>query len=168
MKEKIDELAKEVSSKTQGSSDFWKDDVYVIGSNENEFIPYSYIEKKIDSVKSITNLQASGYAVSSLTYLELDGFDHWYHEAFNRKLTQKLKKEIQIIHYPDSKKIFEAVEIVDQVYRILKDHKVIVNGKNLPIQLGEWYAKSILGLYQKKSSSNEVLISIHTMEKKLK
>lgn len=153
MKTKIDELAKEFSSKTQGSSDFWKDDVYVIGSTENEFIPFSLVEKKIDGVKGVLGLQASGYAVSSLTYLDLEGFEKWYHTAFNRKLTQKLKKEIQIIHYPDSIEIFKAVEIVDQVYKILKDHKVIVNGKNLPIQLGEWYAKSILGLYQKKSSS---------------
>lgn len=153
MKTKIDELAKEFSSKTQGSSDFWKDDIYVIGANESEFIPYSFVAKKVDGVKDVASLQANGYAVSSLTYLELEDFDDWYHKSFNRKLTQKLKKEIQIVHYPDSKKIFEAVEIVDQVYRILKDHKVIVNGKNLPIQLGEWYAKSILGLYQKKSSS---------------
>ena len=28
-----------------------------------------------------------------------------------------------------------------------------MNGKNLPVQLGEWYAKAVLGLYQKKSSS---------------
>lgn len=153
MKTKTDELAKEFSSKTQGSSDFWKDDIYIIGSNEDEFIPYTYLVKKIDEIKDVSSLQANGYAVSSLTYLELEHFDSWYHKVFNRKLTQKLKKEIQIIHYPDSKKIFEAVEIVDQVYKILKDHKVIVNGKNLPIQLGEWYAKSILGLHQKKSSS---------------
>ena len=153
MKNKIDELAKEFSSKTQGSSDHWKDKIYVIGEKEEEFIPFDLVEKKIEEVKSIQDLQAEGYAVSSLTYLELDHFENWYVNTFNRKLTQKLKKEIQIIHFPDSKKIFEAVEIVDQVYRILKDHKVIVNGKNLPIQLGEWYAKSILGLYQKKSSS---------------
>ena len=68
-------------------------------------------------------------------------------------LIKKDKKNINIVHYPDSKKIFEAVEIVNQVYQILKDHKVLVNGKNLPIQLGEWYAKTILGLHQKKSSS---------------
>lgn len=153
MKKEIDEFAKNFTSKTQGSSDYWKDNIYIVGSTESEFIPYSFVEKKLDSIKDVKGLQAEGYAVSSLTYLELDDFDDWYHKVFNRKLTQKLKKEIEIIHFPDSKKIFEAVEIVDQVYKILKDHKVIVNGKNLPIQLGEWYAKSILGLYQQKSSS---------------
>ncbi len=153
MKDKIDGIARDFSSKSQGNSDCWKETVFVVGENDEEFIPYATISKKIDTIKSTTDLQAVGYAVSSLTYLEMDHFDEWYQKVFNRKLTQKHKKEIEIVHYPDSKKIFEAVEIVDQVYRILKDHKVIVNGKNLPIQLGEWYAKSVLGLYQRKSSS---------------
>lgn len=153
MKDKIDGMAEEFSAKNQGNSDCWKENIFVVGESEEKFTPYSVVSKKIEAVNSITDLQAQGYAVSSLTYLEMEQFDDWYHKVFNRKLTQKHKKEIEIIHFPDAKKIFEAVEIVDQVYRILKDHKVIVNGKNLPIQLGEWYAKSILGLHQRKSSS---------------
>ena len=77
----------------------------------------------------------------------------WFEDTFNRKLDMKDRKNITIVHLPDAKKIFEAVEIVNQVYQILKDHKVLVNGKNLPVQLGEWYAKTILGLEQRKSSS---------------
>ena len=73
--------------------------------------------------------------------------------VFNRKLYQKDKKSILIIHHPDQKKIFEAIEIVDQVFKILQDHKVLINGKNIPVQMGEWYAKTILGLRQIKSSS---------------
>jgi hypothetical protein len=153
VKKLIDELAKDFTSRSHGSSDYWSDTVYVRGENDEVFIPISYLQKKDESIKDVPYLQSRGYVLSSLTYLDLRSFDEWYQNRFNRKLTLKDRKAIDIVHYPDSKKIFEAVEIVDQVYQILKDHKVLVNCKNLPIQLGEWYAKTILGLHQRKSSS---------------
>lgn len=153
MKNLIDQAASEFASQNHGSSDLWSETVYIIGQDESEYIPFSYLEKKIENITNLRDLQNAGYVVSSLTFLELKNFDEWYQKTFNRKLTQKLKKTIDIIHYPETNKIFEAVEIVDQVYQIMKDHKVLNNGKNLPIQLGEWYAKTILGLHQKKSSS---------------
>ncbi|MDP7319650.1 MAG: hypothetical protein QF441_03535 [Bacteriovoracaceae bacterium] len=153
MKNFISELADEFSSQTHGSSDFWKDHYFIRGEKDDVFLPLSFLQKKDPKIKDTAYLQANGYVISSLTYLDLRSFDKWYKKMFNRKLTLKEKKAIDIIHFPDSKKIFEAVEIVDQVYQILKDHKVLVNGKNLPVQLGEWYAKLILGLHQKKSSS---------------
>lgn len=153
MKNKIDQISEEFSSANHGSSDYWKDTVYVIGVKEDDFIPISYLYKKLENVSELKDLQNLGYSVSSLNYLGLESFDTWYHKTFNRKLTQKLKKTLDIVHYPDANKIYDAVEIVDQVYKILMDHKVLVNGKNLPIQLGEWYAKTTLGLYQRKSSS---------------
>jgi len=153
VKNYVIESAREFSGQTHGSSDYWQETVYVCGEKENEFIPLSVLIKSNKEIKNIQSLQNIGYAVSSLTYLELDEFDEWYTKVFNRKISQKLKKDVDIVHLPDMKEIFKAVEIVDQVYQILKDHKVLVNGKNLPAQLGEWYAKTILGLYQKKSSS---------------
>lgn len=153
MKNFINESAKEFSAQTHGSSDYWKDTVYVCGESENEFIPLSFLIKNNEKINDLKDLQNIGYALSSLTYLEMDQFDDWYNRMFNRKLSQKMKKDVDIVHLPDISEIFKAVEIVNQVYQILKDHKVLVNGKNLPAQLGEWYAKSILGLYQKKSSS---------------
>lgn len=153
MKNSIDEMAQEYTSASHGNSDSWKSTVFVRGSGDDSFVPFDYLVKKNDSLQQVSDLQKLGYVVSSLTYLELDGFDEWYQKVFNRKLTQKAKKNIDIVHYPDTMKVHEAVEIVDQVYRILMDHKILVNGKNLPVQLGEWYAKSILGLHQKKSSS---------------
>ncbi len=152
MKDSIIDFAKDFSSQSQGSSDYWKDLFFVRGEADDVFLPLSYLQKK-EGEYSVAELQAQGYVVSSLTYLDLRTFDTWYKDIFNRKLSLKDRKSISIIHHPDSKKIFEAVEIVDQVYKILKDHKVLVNGKNLPVQLGEWYAKTILGLHQRKSSS---------------
>jgi hypothetical protein len=161
----IKEMAKEFSSGSHGNSDFWKEEVFVRGENDNEFAPLSYIQKKNDQIKTIGDLQAEGYVYSSLAFLELKDFETWYSKKFNKTLDAKSKKSIGIIHHPDSKKIFEAVEIVDQVYQILKDYKVLVNGKNLPIQLGEWYAKVILGLKQIKSSSQRGF-DFHTDEGK--
>jgi hypothetical protein len=153
VKKIIDESVVAFSSESHGSSDYWKDTFFVRGRDDTEFIPLSVLTKNEESISDVAQLQQNGYVLSSLNYLEINTFDTWYQSAFNRKLTQKEKKLINIIHYPDSKQIFEAVEIVNQVYSILKDHKVLVNGKNLPIQLGEWYAKTVLGLHQRKSSS---------------
>lgn len=152
MKNELDEAAKQFTSTTHGSSDFDKDGYFVKGQTDEEFVPLTYLKKK-NIVESISVLQSSGYVVSSCDFLELDSFEKWYHKQFNKKLLAKDKKNVKIIHHPDTKKVFEAIEIVNGVYKILKDHKVLINGKNLPIQLGEWYAKSIFGLHQVKSSS---------------
>lgn len=165
MENLIKETAKEFTSGSHGNSDFWKEEIFVRGENDNEFAPLAYIQKKNENIKTIGDLQAEGYVYSSLDFLELQNFESWYSKQFNKTLDAKTKKTIGIIHRPDTKKIFEAVEIVDQVYQILKDHKVVVNGKNLPIQLGEWYAKVILGLKQIKSSSQRGF-DFHTDEGK--
>ena len=153
MKNLVDECAREFSASTHGSTDFDKEELFVKGDADDEFVPMGYLLKKHPEASGLGTLQAEGYVYSSCDYLELDEFDSWYQKQFNKKLSAKTKKSIGIIHFPDTKKIFEAVEIVDQVYRILKAHKVLINGKNLPVQLGEWYSKSIFGLKQIKSSS---------------
>ena len=153
MKELVESVAEEFSSGSHGSSTYWKDEVFIRGANDQTFVPLSYLNKKDNSIENIQDLQSRGYVCSSLDFLELKSFDKWYEKLFNKKLQQKTRRSISIVHLPDTKKIFEAVEIVNQVYQILKDHKVLVNGKNLPIQLGEWYAKTIFGLKQIKSSS---------------
>jgi hypothetical protein len=154
VKELIIEQAKEFSLQSHGSSDYWKDMIYVRGETDHEYVPFSFLTKKFpERVKILANLQEEGFVYSSLDFLELKEFETWYQKQFNKKLNQKEKKNIGIVHLPDTKKIFEAVEIVDQVYQIMKDYKVLVNGKNLPVQLGEWYAKTIFGLKQMKSSS---------------
>ncbi|MCO4754393.1 MAG: hypothetical protein KC478_07910 [Bacteriovoracaceae bacterium] len=153
MENSIYEIAKEFSAQSHGSTDFFKERCFVRGSNDEEFVPLAYLLKKLDNVESKRDLCSMGFVSSSLDFLELKAFEGWWQNQFNKKLLQKDKKDITIIHLPDTKKIFDAVEIVNQVYQILKDHKVLVNGKNLPIQLGEWYSKSIFGLRQKKTSS---------------
>lgn len=153
MKNLVDECAREFSAQTHGSTDFDKENLFIKGAGNGEFVPIGYLLKKHPEIEGLEKLQSIGYVYSSCDYLELSEFDDWYNKQFGKRLGLKNKKDIGIVHFPDTKKIFEAVEIVDQVYRILKDHKVLINGKNLPVQLGEWYSKSIFGLKQIKSAS---------------
>lgn len=153
MKDIVNEVAKNFTSQSHGSTDFYKDEVFVKGETEEEFVPLTHLLKIRPELKGLEDLQSYGYVYSSCDYLDLPSFDKWFQSQFNRKIDQKAKKNIGIVHLPDTKKIFDAVEIVNEVYRILKESKVLINGKNLPVQLGEWYAKSVFGLKQIKSSS---------------
>jgi hypothetical protein len=151
--EKINKVVEEFSSTTHGSSDLSSESVFVMGANHETYAPLALVSKEISDIENVRALQTLGYVHSSLDYLGEKNFDSWYKKAFNKKLSQKARKDISIIHLPDVMKVHEAVEIVTQVYDILKDHKILINGKNLPVQLGEWYAKLVFGLKQVKSSS---------------
>jgi hypothetical protein len=153
LKDKVFELAQKFSGSTHGSSDYDKDSIYVRGSSDREFVPYSYLQKELPEIESINQLKSEGFVYSSYDFLEINEFDQWYQNQFNKRLSSKIMKNIGILHLPDQKAIFDTVEVVHQTFQILKDHKVLMNGKNLPIQLGEWYSKIIFGLHQIKSSS---------------
>lgn len=153
LKEKVFELAQKFSGSTHGSSDYDKDIVFVRGSSDREYVPLSFLQKEMPALDEINKLKAEGFVFSSYDFLEINEFDQWYLNQFNKRLSSKVMKNIGILHLPDQKAIFDTVEVVHQTFQILKDHKVLMNGKNLPIQLGEWYSKIIFGLHQIKSSS---------------
>lgn len=153
LKDKVYELAQKFSGSTHGSSDYDKDVLFVRGSNDREYAPLTYVQKELSEIKNIDQLKAEGFVFSSYDFLEINEFDQWYLGQFNKRLSGKATKNIGILHLPDQKAIFDTVEVVHKTYQILKDHKVLMNGKNLPIQLGEWYSKIIFGLHQIKSSS---------------
>jgi hypothetical protein len=152
-KEQIMGLMEEFNSKGHGSSDYDKDLVFIMSDKEPVFIPWSWVIKSLPELKSPQQLKSEGFVFSSYDFLELSEFDQWYQKQFQKKLTSKLAKGVGILHFPDQKRIFETVNVVYETFQILKDHKVLINGKNLPIQLGEWYAKIIFGLHQVKSAS---------------
>lgn len=153
MREQVYELATEFSSGAHGSSNYGLDEIYIKGKNLGEYVPLSYLSKKIPEIKTQRDLKAAGFVYSSADFLDEDSFKNWYQEQFNRKVTLKSLKEKGILHYPDELTIFGAVEKIVEIYDVLRDRKVINNGKNLPVQLGEWYAKCVFGLKQVKSSS---------------
>jgi hypothetical protein len=153
LKEKVYGLAEEFSANTHGSSDYDKDPIFVMGKSDDFFVPLSYLQKNLSELTAISQLKEIGFVFSSLEFLELSAFEDWYQKQFQKRISSKEYKSVGILHFPDQKAIFDTVEVVHKTYQLLKDHKVLVNGKNLPIQLGEWYAKIIFGLHQIKSSS---------------
>ncbi len=153
LKNKVFELCQKFSGTTHGSSDYDKDHIFVRGSSDREYAPMNYIQKEMPEVENLNLLKAEGFVFSSYDFLEINEFDIWYQNQFNKRLSSKVMKNLGILHLPDQKAIFDTVEVVHQTFQILKDHKVLMNGKNLPIQLGEWYSKIIFGLHQIKSSS---------------
>lgn len=152
-KERVFSLARDFSAQTHGATDYDKDTIFVLGGSEHEFVPWSYVLKQVSEIKGIDDLKAEGFVYSSFDFLELANFDDWYLKQFQKKLSAKAAKTVGILHLPDQKAIFDTVAIVHKTHQILKEHKVVINGKNLPVQLGEWYAKIIFGLHQVKSSS---------------
>ncbi|MDA8793150.1 hypothetical protein N9N67_07885 [Bacteriovoracaceae bacterium] len=153
MKEKIFGLMDDFSSQAHGASGYDQDKLFIMGKNDELFLPLSFLVKKTEDIKDVKDLQKVGFVCSSYTYFEFLPFEAWYQKTFNKKLMAKDKKMIKIVHFPDQAKISETVSVVNQIYEILKKSHVIMNGKNLPVQLGEWYAKLIFGLHQIKSSS---------------
>jgi len=135
---------------THGTTDYYKDTIFVV--KDGAFAPLSFLKKKVEGF-SEDILIKQGYIYDSLELIGDDNFSEWYERQFSRKLKRTHAKKTLFLHYPDNKMIFDAIETVNKSYEILRSQKILFNGKKLPVQLGEWYAKCIFGLMQKKSTS---------------
>jgi hypothetical protein len=153
VKDLIYELAREFSAATHGSSSFDTDVAFVMGESEQLYVPLSYITKKHPDIKTIEDLQNRGLVYSSVDYIDSEGFSNWFKNQFGKKLTQKNAHLTGILVYPDRDLILQTVKQVSEAFELLRSHYVINNGKNLPVQLAEWYAKAVFGLRQVRSSS---------------
>jgi len=144
---------KSFSKGTHGSSDLYKDEIFVLGEDEKSFAPLKHLSKKIEGFTSVDQLQKAGFVSDAYDLYEFPGFKKWFESQFSRKLTRTIAKKISLYHIPNNKEIFDAIETVHKCYEVLRTEHILLNGKNLPVQLGEWYAKAIFGLSQIKSSS---------------
>lgn len=149
----IQEHAKEFSKETHGSTDYGKDTYYIMGESEQDYVPLRYLIKKEDTIQGLDDLTNLGITYSSFDHSEQDIFKSWYEKQFQRKLLVKDRRNIRILYFPDHLEIFNSLEIIQQKYDILRKAHILLNGKNFPVQIGEWYAKAIFGLVQVKSSS---------------
>ncbi len=138
---------------THGSSDYDKDEFFVIGESSKEFAPLRYLKKKLDSLSDAIDLLSIGFVYDSYEFLGNSYFADWYERQFGRKLPRRVAKKIILIHHPDTGFIIDSIESANKAYENLRFQQILVNSKNLPIQLGEWYAKCIFGLVQNKSTS---------------
>lgn len=139
------------NSETHGTTDYYKDTIFVV-KEAGAFAPLSYLKKKVEGFDE-DSLIGKGYIYDSMELIGSDTFATWYENQFQRKLKRTHAKKILFLHQPDNKRIFEAVETVNKCFETLRGEKILFNGKKLPVQLGEWYAKCIFGLMQNKSTS---------------
>ena len=133
-------------------AEYGGDGIYIKGSSPH-YAPLSFLQKKMKDVSGPNDLLKKGFVFSSYNVGEDDPFVAWYIKQFDKKLSLHLRKKVAILYVPDHKTIFKAIEAIDKCYQILRDQQVIINNKNLPTQIGEWYAKSIFSLRQVGSTS---------------
>jgi hypothetical protein len=151
--QKLNEEIKLFSSSTHGSSDYDKDEFFIMGENRNEFAPLKFIQKKLPDCKDIYSLLRLGFVYDSFELSNNENFQIFYEKQFSKKLPRSFAKKISIVYVPNNKLILDQIGLVHRSYEVLAHEKILLNGKNLPTQLGEWYAKCIFGLKQVKSTS---------------
>lgn len=151
--EKIFEIVEEFGKQTHGSSDYHTDLDYIRGSSSDSYVPLKYLNKKYPSGLTVLKLLQIGFIQNSLDLFGNDGFAVWYEKQFSRKIPRDVISKINLYIIPDNKNIIHAIELVDQGQIILKKEQILLNGKKLPVQIGEWYARCIFGLTQKKSAT---------------
>ncbi len=149
----LNEEIKVFSSTTHGSSDYDKDEYFVMDENRVDFAPFKYLQKKFPELKDISMLLKQGYVYDSLDLANNDKFLSWFEKQFSRKLPRREQKRMCVVYIPNNKLILDQIELVTKSYEILSQQQILLNGKNLPTQLGEWYCKCIFGLKQVKSTS---------------
>lgn len=151
--QKIGEEVTLFSSSTHGSSDYDKDEYFVMSEDRKEFAPLKYILKKFPEHKDVYSLLKMGFVYDSFELSNNENFQVWYEKQFSKKLLRRDAKKITIVYVPNNKMILDQIGLVNRSYEILAHEQILLNGKNLPTQLGEWYAKCIFGLKQVKSTS---------------
>lgn len=148
----FDEI-KAFSQEAHGSSDYNLEEFFVKGRHDDEFAPMKYLCKKVEDLSGPKDFLSIGFILNSFDLMRWPRFQEWFERQFARKLTKRIAKNIYIISEPKNKEIFDAIESIHQNYEVLKKNKILINNKNLPVQIGEWYAKFIFGLKQVKSAS---------------
>jgi hypothetical protein len=152
----IQKLSEEItlfSSSTHGSSDYDKDEYFIMSEDRKEFAPLRYIQKKLPECKDVNSLLRAGFVYDSFELSNNQAFQDWFEKQFSKKLLKKDAKKISIVYIPNNKMILDQIGLIHRSYEVLAHEQILLNGKNLPTQLGEWYAKCIFGLKQVKSTS---------------
>lgn len=141
------------SQEGHGSSNYDQDHFFIKNDQPGEFAPLSYLVKKIEAINSFHDLLKLGLVCDSYDLIVEPHFESWFEKQFGKKLKRAQSKNLHLMYLPDNKKIFGAIEQVNNSYELLRQSNILLNGKNFPVQLGEWYAKSIFGLKQKRTTS---------------
>ena len=151
--QKLNREIENFSEKAPRDTDYSKDTFFVMAPKNGRYAPFSFLVKKLRGLNNLRDLQRLGYICESYYLCAFDSFRVWFEHRFERKLKRSLGRNISIVYIPNNQDIFDAIEQVNKSYSVLRREHILLNSKNLPIQLGEWYAKCIFGLRQVKSTS---------------
>ena len=83
----INSQVKEFSSKNHGSSELYKEHIFVKGGEKEGFIPLKSLVKKCEEIDSEKDLQKIGYIFESYDFHQSDTFSSWFEENFSRFIT---------------------------------------------------------------------------------
>lgn len=153
LSELVHKFISEFCKEPHGSSNYGKEEIYIRGESEKDFAPLSFLVKKIDELNEESDLLNEGFIYSSYDIDENKHFADWYKGQFAKNIPATIRKKASVLYIPDHKEILDSISVVHNVYEKLREFNILINGKNLPIQIGEWYAKSIFGLKQVRSTS---------------
>jgi hypothetical protein len=151
--EDLNQKISEFSQENQGSSVYFKEEYFVQGETTEEFAPFSFLIKKVENINNPHDLLKEGYIYQSYDFFGNVEFEKWYEKKFARNIKVSNTRKLTILKIPNNRSIFQSIEDISKAFSNLRQQKILLNGKNLPVQLGEWYARCIFGLYQKKSAS---------------
>ena len=74
-------------------------------------------------------------------------FRLWFEKQYQQPLAN-----VSLLYIPNSEAVINAASLIVKARHMLMDERIILNKKDSPIQIGEWYAKSIFGLVQSHST----------------
>ena len=114
------------SLETHGSTDFYKDEIYVMGGEGKDFAPYTYLQKKVENLNGLSQLLKEGFVLDSYDLYEIPFFKEWFEHQFSRKLKRSMAKQISILYQPKNKEIFYIPNPADQSFENLE----VYNNKN--------------------------------------
>lgn len=149
----VKRLIREFCEESHGSTDYDREEIFVKGEGALEFSPLKFLKKKIGVIENEQTLLGQGYVIDSHDFINDPNFAKWFEGQFGRRFERSQARDTLIIHRPNDRTIFDSIEQINSCYDILRHEKIIMNSKNLPIQLGEWYAKTVFGMRQLKTSS---------------
>ena len=92
----INKEIEEFNKTTHGSTDYYKDELFIKGDGPSNFAPLSFISKNLNTKIDRQTLAKLGHVFDSFTFYPLTTFKTWFEKQFSRKLQVKISKNIVI------------------------------------------------------------------------
>lgn len=117
--QKLNEEIHLFSLETHGSTDYDKEENFVMGNDPTEFAPLRFLQKKFPELKDVSSVLKLGYVFDSLELSNNEKFSEWYEKQFLKKLPRSTARKISLIYVPNNKLIFDQIQVVHKAYEIL-------------------------------------------------